>query len=125
MEDLEIYKGEEIPSSEMLQQFNNLSTNFYQKASELKISDEEQKKLQAEVDSNLIEIRPDGLIYYPQVFARQQLNDTFGVGQWALVQHAITKIGNILCFDGSLYIRGCFTGTLLEFEKQVKKNSQK
>ena len=36
------------------------------------------------------------------------LNTTFGRGQWALIQHAVTQMGEILAYDGSLYVRGCF-----------------
>lgn len=122
MEDVEIYNDENMPSTELLEHANSLVTSFYQRASELKITDEEQKKLQQPVDSDLIEIRPDGLIYYPQVFARQQLNDTFGVGQWALVQHVITQIKNILCFDGSLYIRGCFVARAMGEHEYIESN---
>lgn len=86
----------------------DLSVQFYQNASTLKITKEEQLQLQEPVDPEDIEIRPDGLIYYPQVFARQKLNDTFGAGQWALIEHSTPKINNTLCFVGSLYIRGCF-----------------
>jgi hypothetical protein len=122
MEEIIPYKSEEVLPAEVLQKMNDLSTSLYQKASELKITEEEQKKLQTKVDNNLIEIRPDGLIYYPQVFARQQLNETFGIGQWALIQHSVTKIGNVLCFDGSLYIRGCFVARAMGEHEYIESN---
>ena len=82
----------------------------YTNASMLKITGDEQALLQAAVNSNEVEIRPDGLIYLPQVFVRNKLNQVFGIGQWALLQHSTTKDPEInkLYFDGSLYIRGCF-----------------
>lgn len=83
---------------------------MYQNASMLKITEEEQKELQKPVPEEDIEIRPDGLIYYPQVFVRDKLNQVLGIGQWALIQHSCTKDpkSNKLFFDGSLYIRGTF-----------------
>lgn len=82
----------------------------YTNASMLKISDDEQKKLQEAVDDANVEIRPDGLIYLPQVFVRDKLNQVFGIGQWALIQHSTPKDpdSDKLYFDGSLYVRGCF-----------------
>ena len=83
---------------------------MYQNASMLRIEKEEQIELQKPVPEEDIEIRPDGLIYYPQVFVRDKLNQVLGIGQWALLQHSCTKDpdSNKLFFDGSLYIRGTF-----------------
>ncbi|HEX2868561.1 MAG TPA: hypothetical protein VHO03_16075 [Ignavibacteriales bacterium] len=88
-------------------------SNMYQKASLLTVTEKEQKALEAPLNPEDVEIRPDGLIYYPQVFYREKLNSIFGIGQWALIQHSISKIGNTLCFDGSLYVRGCFVSRAL------------
>lgn len=81
---------------------------FYQNASGLSVTPDEQTRLLADFDESEIEIRPDGLIYLPQSFFRSRLNQVFGVGQWALVQHRTHRDDNYLYFDGSLYVRGCF-----------------
>ena len=81
---------------------------FYQQASCLTITPDEQAALLADFDADEIEIRPDGLIYLPQSFFRSRLNSVFGVGQWALIQHRTHMDDAFLYFDGSLYVRGCF-----------------
>lgn len=82
----------------------------YNKASELRITDEEAKKLDEPINEMEIEIRPDGLIYPPQVYWRDKLNQTFGRGQWALLKHKSSKDPDRdrVYYDGSLFIRGCF-----------------
>jgi hypothetical protein len=108
MENSELATREGVPGAIQMQENNALVT--YTNASMLKISDEEQKLLQSSVDPNEVEIRPDGLLYLPQVFVRDKLNRVFGIGQWALLQHATPKDPDKdkLYFDGSLYVRGCF-----------------
>ncbi len=89
---------------------NNSAVQYYHNASMLKITEEEAKILDEPINEIDIEIRPDGLIYPPQVYWRDKLNKAFGRGQWALIQHAVTKDAakNKLYFDGSLFIRSCF-----------------
>jgi len=88
----------------------DLITTKYVGASTLKLTDEEEKKLSVPVDLLDINVRPDGLIYYPQVFVRERLNDAFGRGQWSLIEHQVIKDEehNKIYFEGSLYVRGCF-----------------
>jgi len=92
---------------------------MYNNASELIITDEEQVKLQEPIDDDDIEIRPDGLIYCPQVFVRDRLNKSLGIGQWALIQHKIIKDSetNYIFFDGSLFIRGKFVARAMGEQK--------
>ncbi|MGE5429446.1 MAG: hypothetical protein ACM3QX_00115 [Syntrophomonadaceae bacterium] len=96
--------------------------NMYQKASLLTVTEKEQKALEAPLNPEEVEIRPDGLIYYPQVFYREKLNSIFGIGQWALIQHSVSKVGNSLCFDGSLYVRGCFVSRALGEHEYYENN---
>lgn len=42
------------------------------------------QKLLAPLDSNDIEIRPDGMLYLPEIKYRRVLNTTFGPGAWAI-----------------------------------------
>ncbi len=90
----------------------NEAIAIYQGASLLKIEKEEQEKLAASFDAELIEIRPDGLIYLPQVFWRQRLNETFGIGQWCLVVKGSHKDPNPekdkLYVQGVLMVRGSY-----------------
>ena len=89
----------------------------------LTIDDEAQVKLLTPFDENVIEIRPDGLIYIPQTFIRKRLNDVFGVGQWQLYKENCTMINNVYCFEGSLFIRGCFVATAMGQMEYHENNS--
>lgn len=91
----------------------NQSIDIYSNASMLVISKEETDKLLTPFDEGMIEIRPDGLIYLPQTFWRQRLNQTFGIGQWAIIPKATTKDPdkNKLYYEGVLLIRGAYVAT--------------
>jgi len=86
------------------------AVQIYQNASALVIQPDEEKKLDEPIDEMNIEIRPDGLIYPPQVFWRDKLNQTFGRGQWALIKHKSAKDPerDKVYYDGSLIVRNCF-----------------
>jgi hypothetical protein len=49
------------------------------------VSERQARILRAPIDPDTVDIRPDGLIYLPQIFIRQRLLDAFGPGGWALV----------------------------------------
>lgn len=86
--------------------------DLFRGASELHLSKEESEQLLAPVVEANIQIRPDGLIYVPQVFTRDRLNRTVGVGQWALIEIEVKSedIGDEtkVFFIGALIIRKCF-----------------
>ncbi len=103
---------------------NNSAVQYYHNASMLKITEEEAKILDEPINEMDIEIRPDGLIYPPQVYWRDKLNKAFGRGQWALIQHAVTKdtAKNKLYFDGSLFIRSCFVSRAIGEQEYHENN---
>jgi hypothetical protein len=90
--------------------YQESSIALYQGASNLILLPEEEKKLDEPIDEMDIEIRPDGLIYPPQVYWRDKLNQTFKRGQWALIKHKSSKDPDRdkVYYDGSLFIRNCF-----------------
>lgn len=104
--------------SEVEQTFKEL----YRGASTLEISVKERDILEAPVDPTLIEIRPDGLLYLPQVFVRERLNAAFGPGQWAIIQNNISIIRDTLCFDGSLFVRNHFVSRAMGEANYIKTN---
>jgi hypothetical protein len=55
-----------------------------------------------------IEIRPDGLIYLPEIRYRRVLNRTFGPGAWALLPRSIDIQDNMLYYRGALFVHGRF-----------------
>lgn len=101
---------EEISEAVEATENSNASIAPYQGASSLVISDEEGKLLDVPIDDMDIEIRPDGLIYPPQVYWRDKLNQTFGRGQWALIKNRSSKDPDRdkVYYDGSLFVRNCF-----------------
>lgn len=83
--------------------------DIYRGASSLKLTDEEGRTLRAPFPDDVIMERPiDHLLYVPQVFIRERLNDVIGVGQWALIPHSVKRDGRTVLFDASLYIRDHF-----------------
>lgn len=51
-----------------------------------------QKELLKELSSNDIEIKPDGLLYLPEIKYRRILNKAFGAGGWGLVPRSETIV---------------------------------
>lgn len=101
----------------MLPQENQVSINhqidIYKGASMLVVTPDEQVKLLEKFDRNLVEIRPDGIIYLPQVFWRGRLNQSFGIGQWCLVIKNQSKDPKKakLYIEGVLMVRGHYIST--------------
>jgi len=59
------------------------------------------------VADDLVDIRPDGLIYVSHTHYRNRLDDAFGVGGWALVPLAAPRIqDNRVCYYGFLKAAG-------------------
>lgn len=63
-----------------------LPLKFYEGASELKLTDEELDSLReyADADDDIVDIRPDGLIYVQHIHYRRALTALFGT-EWALL----------------------------------------
>jgi len=80
--------------------------------SQLTITKEERLALTKAVDpENEVEVRQDGVVYMPVGCIRQRLDNAFGPGQWALRQERdpfYDRETSECCFDGSLWVRGCF-----------------
>jgi hypothetical protein len=64
--------------------FHGLSTQPF--------SDEAAKVLTAPLDTNDVEIKPDGIIYLPEIKYRRILNRAFGPGGWGLAPRSETTI---------------------------------
>lgn len=101
------------PEASALVRYSAAPLTKYQNASLLVLSDREKEVLGKPVPTDKIKVRPDGgMIYLPGVFYRQVLREAFGPGQWALIRNEVRfdERDNMVFFDGSLYIRGCFVG---------------
>lgn len=71
-------------------------------------SKEQTQVLLERVPNEDIEIRPDGLIYLPEIRYRRVLNRTFGPGAWALLPRSIDIEGEMLYYRGALFVQGRF-----------------
>lgn len=101
------------PEASALVRYSAAPLTKYQNASLLVLSDREKEVLGKPVSVDKVKVRPDGgMIYLPGVFYRQVLREAFGPGQWALIRNEVRfdERDNMVFFDGSLYIRGCFVG---------------
>ena len=99
----------------------------YVGASELRLADGEQEKLLAPFADEDVRMRDfDKLIYLPQVFFRERLNQVFGVGQWILkpVHASISPDKKSVFYHGQLYIRGCFVAEAIGEQKYTEGNAK-
>jgi len=80
----------------------------YQGIATLEFTEEQKKVLAKEIKDDDVELRPDGLIYYPEIRYRKLLNEVFGPGKWAIQPRGIEIHENIMCYKGALYINGKF-----------------
>ncbi|KIO31079.1 hypothetical protein M407DRAFT_68558 [Tulasnella calospora MUT 4182] len=72
--------------------FNDWSKSFHGLSTE-PFSSEIAKILQAPIDPLDIEMKPDGLIYLPEIKYRRILNKAFGPGGWGLAPRSETNVG--------------------------------
>lgn len=76
------------------------------------ITDEESKALSTAIDPELVEIRPDGLLYLPGNVYREMLTRIIGAGQWSLRMldqgRLQRKYDWVFWYQGELWIRGSF-----------------
>lgn len=69
---------------------------------------EQAETLMERIPDEDIEIRPDGLIYLPEIRYRRVLNRTFGPGAWALLPRSIDVRDGMLYYRGALFVHGRF-----------------
>ena len=80
----------------------------YYRMSEAAFDEKKQKKLRQKLTDDEIEIDPQGMLYFPQIRYRNRLNDTFGIGAWALRPREMKVQGNTIMFMGELWVEGRF-----------------
>jgi hypothetical protein len=71
-----------------------------------------------------IEVRPDGLIYLPEIRYRRILNRTFGPGAWALMPRSIDIGDNMLFYRGVLFIHGRFVSEAIGEQQYFPNNDR-
>ncbi len=88
-----------------------LPEKFYNAAGTLALTAQQIEILIADIDNGMIEIRPDGLIYVPEMKYRERLNAAFKPGGWALVPiDNPTMIGTQMSHTWALFVNGKFAG---------------
>ncbi len=81
--------------------FDGISTRAFPR----KVTD----RLVAPVDPNIVEIKPDGTVYLPEIMYRRILNSAFGPGGWALMPRGPATHGDkFLTREWALFCHGRF-----------------
>lgn len=76
------------------------------------VADEQWQILKRQVEADDVEIRPDGLIYLPEIKYRRVLNETFRPGGWSLMPLSKPEImGNSVTWAFALYVDGRYFAT--------------
>lgn len=78
--------------------------------------------LEAKIPDEVIEIRPDGMIYLPQTEYRRILNKAFGVGAWALRRLDIKVKDQTVIFDGELWANGRYIAGAMGEQDYIESN---
>ncbi len=84
------------------------------------------KVLLAPVDHNDVEIRPDGLIYLPEIKYRRILNRAFGPGAWSLppIEITVSTDDNMLYYKGALFVHGRFVSEAIGEQQYYPENDR-
>ena len=85
---------------------------------------EKAEMLLQRLDENDIELRPDGLVYLPEIRYRRILNRTFGPGAWALMPRSIDIGDNMLYYRGALFIHGRFVSEAIGEQQYFPNNDR-
>lgn len=95
----------------------------YEKASELRLEQEEKAMLAKPFPDDAIEIRPfDGLIYIPHIFISERLNAVLGQGEWSMVRRREFVENDTIYAEWVLKIRGCFVGESIGAQRYQASN---
>lgn len=87
-------------------------------------SPEKAEILLQRIDEDDIELRPDGLVYLPEIRYRRILNKTFGPGAWALMPRSIDIGDNMLYYRGALFIQGRFVSEAIGEQQYFPNNDR-
>jgi hypothetical protein len=85
------------------------SLNSFKNASEVPFGQEIAEILAEPLDEQLIEIKPDGSCYLPEIHYRRILTKAFGIGGWSLIPRGPHSIqGNVISREYALFANGRF-----------------
>lgn len=104
--------NEQSPSPSSLIAFieevhQDYSLSSFKNASDSPLSSEISAVLNEPLDEQLIEIKPDGSCYLPEVHYRKILSKAFGIGGWSLIPRGPHSVqGNIISREYALFAHG-------------------
>lgn len=99
----------------------------YQKASELRLTPDEDAALSAPFGDDAVEIRPhDGLLWIPHIHISRRLSTVLGRGQWSLICRRYWMDGDAqqVYADCVMMIRGCFVGESIGAQQFQPRNAR-
>jgi hypothetical protein len=104
----------------------SVQTNPYIGIASAPFSTEAAEVLMQEIPDPDIEIRPDGLIYLPEIKYRRILNRAFGPGAWSLLPMDITVASgdNMLYYRGALFVHGRFVSEAIGEQQYFANNDR-
>lgn len=104
----------------------DLKSNPYIGIAAAPFSPEAAEVLMREIPDSDVEIRPDGLIYLPEIKYRRILNRAFGPGAWSLLPMDITvaSADNMLYYRGALFVHGRFVSEAIGEQQYYPTNDR-
>ncbi len=97
--------------------------NVFEGISAEAVSDEQRDILVGDLDPTDVEIRPDGIVYMPQIKYRRVLNETFKPGGWALMPHGKPNvISSVMMREFGLYVNGRFFASAIGEQEYFEDN---
>jgi hypothetical protein len=95
----------------------------YQGIAAAPFSEKESTVLLSQIDSSDVEIRPDGMVYLPEIKYRRRLNLAFGPGAWALMPtERPTVRDNVIMRPFALYVHGRFVSESIGEQEYFENN---
>jgi hypothetical protein len=98
------------------------ATPSYDGISAQPVSKEAAAILMAPISDDDVEIRPDGIIYVPEIRYRRILHKAFGPGGWAIKPLQIMIDNNIVCYRGQLWVSGRFVAEAVGEQEYFPQN---
>ncbi|MEP7218139.1 MAG: hypothetical protein ABI876_04440, partial [Bacteroidota bacterium] len=82
------------------------------------------EQLLGRIDDDQVELRPDGLVYLPEIRYRRILNRVFGPGAWAVMPRSIDIGDNMLYYRGALFVNGRFVSEAIGEQQYAPNNDR-
>jgi hypothetical protein len=87
------------------------------------VDTKKQEILLESVDPNDVEIKPDGIVYLPEIKYRRKLNLAFGPMGWSMIpRDKLTMKGNTLYRPYALIANGCFVAEAIGSQQYFENN---